>query len=65
MTAGSLDGLGPFVIELVAQVDDEQRRGYVGGDAFVPLPSARAPPCVASPAFKPGHERVQAGAARA
>jgi hypothetical protein len=27
MTTGSLDGLGPFVIELVAQVDDEQRGG--------------------------------------
>jgi hypothetical protein len=40
MTTGSLDGLGPFVIELVAQVDGE-RRGYVGADdSFVPLARA-------------------------
>jgi hypothetical protein len=42
MTTGSLDGLGRFVIELVAQVDDEQQRGYVGADdAFVPLARAQ------------------------
>ena len=41
MTTGSLDGLGRFVIELVAQVDDEQQRGYVGADdSFVPLARA-------------------------
>jgi hypothetical protein len=40
MTFGSLDFLGPFVIEIVAQVDDEQRREGVRARApllaFVP-----------------------------
>ena len=43
MTAGSLDGLGPFVIELVSQVEDDVWRGYLGaGYTLVRLARARA-----------------------